>query len=404
MGGEILGAWTLVEASRRAHPLSGPALLLDEAGSIGRVAAASGLASEAFVHPSLAGLARHGIDVAAKFETTMGRKVHFGRPGALVLGLTDPRRVAQQMADHRIDGATVLDAAGAGAVFRGIELDPGEEALWLETAAHLDSSTYLTQLLELARTLGAITRFRSKAQGLRLEDGRVTGLETNAGTVETKRVIVTSMGALERILADPELASNEACASFLRKVQEETSTAGSANQRFISPLVADDAGPGAGKQALVADIFADPGRLESFFTPGEAPTYSHPALVDLAAGAQVTCAPAAGQLRVAGVSSMLPELRGGALPEDPLAWIHTRLPFHGDTLKPESSPAELTFSGRTSGLPVAGPVPGVKGLFLALASAERAVELAPSLGEGVAQLAFGEPLVAFDGASLGPSS
>lgn len=404
VGGGIVAAWTLVEASRRAHPLSGPALLLDEVGSPGRVPAACGLASEAFVHPSLAGLARYGIAVAANFETTMGRKIHFGRPGALVLGLADPGRVAQQLADQRILGAKVLDAAGAEAVFRGIELGPGEEALWLESAAHLDPATYHTQLLELARTLGAITRFRSGAQSLRLEGGRVTGLVTDTGPVETERVIVTSMAALERLLAGPDLASNKACASFLGQLHGASSKITSANQHFASPLVMDDAGLGVANPSTVADIFADPSRLESYFTPGEALTYSHPALVDLSAGALVTCSPAAGQLHVAGVSSILPELRGGALPADPLGWMRSRLPFHGDTPRPHSDPTEVSSGARTSGLPVAGRVPGVEGLFLAIASGERAVELGPSLGEGIAQLAFGEPLVAFDGARLGSAT
>jgi glycine/D-amino acid oxidase-like deaminating enzyme len=404
VGSGILGAWTLVEASRRAHPLSGPAMLLDGAQSGAHVPAPSGLASEAFVHANLAGLARHGIEVAANFETSVGRKIHFGRPGALVLGLDEPGRVVEQLAERRIEGASVLDAAGAQRVFRGIELGQGEDALWLASAAHLDPRTYHSQLLDLARTLGAITRFRAGVQSLRIEGDRVTGLETAKGTIETERVIVTSMQALEQLMATPVLASNGACSAFLTELQETTSTTSTASQSFTSPLVADDAGLDPSQPGLVADIFADPSKLESYFTPSEAPTYSHPALVDLAAGTQVACAPAAGQLHFTGVGAMEPELSGGALPEEPLGWLMRRLPFHGDSPKPEAGPTKIQSRTRTSGLPIAGKVPGIEGLFLAIASQERAIELAPSLGEGVVQLAFNEPLVAFDGPGLGPLS
>jgi glycine/D-amino acid oxidase-like deaminating enzyme len=386
VGGGIMGAWALLEASRGADPLGSPAVMFESAPSDGLAVVASGLVSEAFVDPQLGAMARRGMREVANFETNTGRAIHFARPGALVLGPRDLEGIAAALKTRRLDGAVLLRGKELRRAFRGLDLGAEEGALWLPDVGQLAAERYLSELLGLARTRGAITRMGTAIENICLEGGKVVGLETSHGFCETGQVIVTAVcpgvkSSIESVLGNLEQKSVQRC-------------------RFDSPLVAEEAGQVQNSTSEgTADLFEDPARLESFFTAAEPPIHAHPALVDCANGLAVTCAPMAGQLHAMAIHGDAPLCRGANFSADALANINSRLPFHGDSLVPAASGEQhieqTEFLQRPSGSPLICEVPGAKGLFVALGLGERSIELAPSLAEGLQQLTTGRPLSAF---------
>jgi sarcosine oxidase subunit beta len=54
------------------------------------------------------------------------------------------------------------------------------------------------------------------------------------------------------------------------------------------------------------------------------------------------------------------------------------------------------------GLPIVGEVPSIKGLYVVAGLTGNDFHLAPSIGEGLAQMIVGQPVSAFDPAALAP--
>jgi len=385
VGGGIMGAWAVLEASRGADPLAGPAVLFDGDASDGPELPDCGLASEAFVAPELVGLARRGMREVAGFETNTGRAVEFGRPGAVVLGAERAEHVQNSLLERRIEGVDALDGSDLAGKFYGLALDEGEGGLWLPHVAHLDVEMYYTELLGLARTRGAITRFGTSVSGVRVELGKVVGLETSRGFCETKRVVVT---------APQYVGLTEMDLGLVSKSVERW--------RFRAPLVVEEAG--CGMESLgaggVGELLSDPAKVESFFAPGEGPVYAHPALVDLGRRFRVWCDPQNGTLVATGCSDDGRLGGGGRFSSSALELVLERLPFHGDSLEMALEVEHVELMERESGSPVVSAVPGVEGLFVALGLGERGVELAPGLAEGLCQMIEGQPVAAFDPAVM----
>ena len=289
VGGGIMGAWAALEACRGADPLREPAVLFEGTGSHELDAADSGLISEAFVPAALRNLARVGVREAASFETNTGRQVQFGWSGALVLGSEDVDVRLAQLLARRVE-AVVVEGAGLTRKVYGVAAEEAERGIWVPQVGHVDVKTYLAELLGLARTRGAITRFGTEVTAIRVRGGRVVGLETSRGFCETKRVVVAASTCVPLV--------EEAAGLSLGLVGR---TVGSC--KFHSPLVVEEAGIGEGSAGDLGDALLDPSKVESFFGPGEAPTYAHAAVVDLVRGVEICCEPALGTVAVRGISA-----------------------------------------------------------------------------------------------------
>ena len=100
-----------------------------------------------------------------------------------------------------------------------------------------------------------------------------------------------------------------------------------------------------------------------------------------------------------------PEALGEGIAPDFETWsrnaVTTRLPIYKDMQAAGGVSSAIV---RTpDGLPVVGPVPGIEGLFIVTGFTGNDFHLAPSIGEGMAQMMLEQPVSAFDPAAFAPS-
>lgn len=160
--------------------------------------------------------------------------------------------------------------------------------------------------------------------------------------------------------------------------------------------------PAARAQDLAAR-FADEAR--------ELPDAPHPVLLDLEHGFYSRCDLLAERTRVGKMDYADddevrdPDTVDERVSDEFKRWARTqlerRLPQYA------SAPDHSSFVGMYTLTPdaqaVLGPLAGVEGLFVASGFSGHGFKLAPSIGEGMAQMVLGEPVSAFDTAFFAPS-
>ena len=397
VGGGAMGTCIALAAARRCDPLREPVVLLEKerlgAGSSGR---SSAILHQAYGDRALAGMARDALKNYSGLQSTTGRSVGYRRTGALILagpaGSETARRLEQEVAMQSqiaID-VQLVGAEEIRALVPGIEVASDEIGSWQPAGGFVDPARAIDIFAKLARSEGAVTRIGIDEPRILVEDGRVTGVESAAGTFQAPNVALTAgpwtPGILERLGARLPLTVVKTQECFLR---------------MPSPEVAEeDEADGEG------------GEFETRFVPDPLDTMpvAHPVLVDLAHGFLARCEPGAARTRIAELDAEPMALESPeALPREVTPelpdWVRTvvarRLPIYHDLelLGSHTSWATLTPDRK----PVAGPVPGVEGLFVVAGTTGNDFQLAPSIGEGLAQMILGQPVSAFDTEFLSPS-
>jgi glycine/D-amino acid oxidase-like deaminating enzyme len=145
--------------------------------------------------------------------------------------------------------------------------------------------------------------------------------------------------------------------------------------------------------------------------PLDSAPVAHPVLIDLERDFQARCDPRQGRTRVEqlGLANAEEiESPDGWTPEQSDefgGWAHEaisgRLPIYRDQEDLGTHSAWLTVS--PDGVPVVGPVDSMPGLYIMTGFSGRDFHLAPSIGEGLAQMILGQPISAFDPTALSPS-
>jgi glycine/D-amino acid oxidase-like deaminating enzyme len=395
VGGGVMGTSIAMHAARRCDPLAEPVVLLEKnalaAGSSGRSGA---ILRQHYSTRELAGMARDSLREYASFYRRTGRWIGFRSTGVLTLaGPERPEFMAQverNVAMQRSIGidTRLVDAQEIRGLVAGIEVDDAAVAAYEPGAGFVDPLRTVEAFATLARAAGATTRMGVSLTGLAIEGGRVRAVETDAGPIEAEQVVVAAGPWTKRVAQGagielpleavrPEQYFVTMPAPTLRPAREDDEPAG-------PPQVDEDHRFGSEQQ--------------------DEPLPAHPVLLDLERNVYARCEARYGRTRVGKLDT-----QGSAAIEDPdrisneissefRAWAHAgiaaRMPVYSDQVPVVGELGLYTLTPDARAL--IGPVAGVEGLFVVSGFSGHGFKLAPSVGEGVTQMLFGEPVSAFE--------
>lgn len=400
IGGGVVGTSIALHAAKLFDPLTDPVVVLERGDLAGGSSGSSGaILRQHYGDSVVASMARDSLREYSTFEGRTGRGVGFRRVGVLTIaGPSNPasiERLHRSIERHAEVGVetSLLDADAIRAKVAGIEVDDGAIAAWEEHGGYVDANLCVREFAALARTTGAVTRLGVAITDLIVEDGVVKGAETTEGRYDCDQIVVVT-GAWMR--------------SFLERFGIHVPMrVARVQQLFVGmPAEEDESEPRAGEDFFVN--LEDPMEQaqEMLLSGGDddsAPGAEHPVIVDLEYGYYARCEMGHRRTRVAPIAydaeEIFDEPDPSAKPDPKLAerarkQLCKRLPIYSDqpVLDQIVSWFPLTQDGRAS----IGPVPGYEGLYVAGGFADHGFKLAPSVGEGMAQMLSGEPVSAFE--------
>jgi len=370
VGGGIMGLAAAWRAARR-----GPGVVLLErktfgAGSSGRSGA---ILRTHYRDRELVRIARDSLREYAGFEAKTGTSIGFHRSG--VVTLAGPAqaewqaRVRANFATMRELGVEVelVDAARLRQLFPGAVVRDGSLATYEPAAGFVDPAATLAAFATRARRRGAELHEGVELLELRVERGRVVGARTSVGEIECERVLVV---------------------------------AGPWTRRLFLPLGIEL----PLKVVRPENIYLGTPELASVPGPARTLRGGHPVLIDLELGCYARCEPAERRTRAGRVDydvdhvlddpDTLDEDVGDEMKRWARATLAERMPSYRD--RPDAGALAAWYTLTPDAQALIGPVAGIAGLWLASGFSGHGFKLAPSIGEGLAQLLHGEPVTAFD--------
>lgn len=396
VGGGVMGASVAWHVARRSDPLTEPVLLLERrefgAGSSGRSGA---ILRQFYSDRELIGMARDSLRVYSKFELATGRAIGFTRCG--VLTIAAPHRLEafellqRNLATMRECGveAERVDARAMRELVPGIEVGDDALGVWEPTSGFVDPVRTVEAFAALARHHGATTRVGVEVTGFVPSGKRIVAVQTNDGVIEVEQVVVAAGPWTKRLLA---LAGVEVP---LRAVRPE--------QHFVEMLPARRGGYASSSNIAEDDCDA------RFARPTE-PTPAHPVLLDLENGFYTRCEPRFGRTRVGALDYARdlalddPDVLDETVSAQFSTWsrdvLERRLPAYRESPDRGAQAAWYTLTPDAQAL--IGPCAGFENLHVVSGFSGHGFKLAPSIGEGVAQMLAGEPIGAFDARFFAP--
>jgi glycine/D-amino acid oxidase-like deaminating enzyme len=401
VGGGIMGVSCALKcAQRTGDPNREPVVLLERkhlgAGSSGRSGA---ILRQHYRDAVVARMARDSLREYAAFETRTGLSLGFHKSGVLTLaGPGQPEWVARirenvvMLRDLGIE-TELVDAARMRALVPGIQVAEGAVGAWEPGGGFVDPGRTLEAFAKLARAHGAVTRLGVALEELRVERGRVTGARTSEGDYEVDAVVLVTGPWTRALLA--RLGRDLP----LKVVRPE-------NHYLAVPEMGG------------AEERAGPARrsysIEDLHEGGEeprAPRGLHPVLIDLEHGFYARCDPAHARTRVGHVDydadqeladpDTLVEEVGPEVRRWSRAVLSKRLPAYAS--RPDAGSIAAWYTLTPDAQALIGPVPGIAGLHVVSGFSGHGFKLGPSVGEGVAQMLFDEPVTALDPEFFAPS-
>lgn len=392
VGGGAMGTCIAMEAAGRCDPLREPVVLLEKeglgAGSSGR---SSAILHQAYGERKLAGMARDALKTYLSISSNTGRSVGYRKTGALVLAGPAAGDLAQRLErEVRMQREIGIESRLVGAdemrtLLPGIEVGNDEVGAWQPEGGFVDPARAIDVFVKLARSRGAITRVGIAEPRILIEDGRVAGVESPAGRFTAPNVVLATGPWTPRILTGLgvdlplSIVVTEEC--FLRMPQ-----------------------PVHGEEDDEERDFPH-SELETRFMPDPLDTMpvAHPVVIDFASGFVARCEPGHMRTRVERLQSQtVPQDAAEGLlhgdPPDLRDWVREvvakRLPVYLDQ---EHLGSQRSWASATPDLfPVAGPIESVPGLYVVAGTTGNDFQLAPSIGEGMAQMLSDQPVSAFD--------
>jgi glycine/D-amino acid oxidase-like deaminating enzyme len=152
--------------------------------------------------------------------------------------------------------------------------------------------------------------------------------------------------------------------------------------------------------------------IEARFASGEHPDdpVAHPVLLDVQNGFYARCEPATARTRVGEMDyhacasvpdpGRLDESVSQAFRSWGRAALARRVPWYADA--PEAGTLAGMYTLSPDAQALLGPLPAIEGLYVCAGFSGHGFKLAPSVGEGMAQMMLGEPVSAFDTAFFSP--
>ena len=392
VGGGAMGTCTAMQSARRCDPLREPVVLLEKdrlgAGSSGR---SSAILHQAYGERKLAGMSRDALKTYSGIKSTSGRSVGYRKTGALILAGANDSEMAQRLEAevlmHKDLGiaSSIVNAEEIRSIVPGIEVANNEVGAWQPEGGFVDPARAIMSFATLARSYGASTRIGIEEPKILVDNGKIAGVETSAGTFEAPNVVVTAGPWTPKILAELgvdlplSVVQTEEC--FLR---------------MPNPDLTDD--DEEDRELGHAD-------METRFLPDplDAMPVAHPVIVDLPNEVLMRCEPGSGRTRIERLSADFIELaHPDELQKEVTSglqdWIRDqvvrRLPVYEaeESLGCQTSWTTLTPDRR----PLAGPIDAIPGLYAVAGTTGNDFQLAPSIGEGLSQMILGQPVSAFD--------
>lgn len=395
LGGGVMGAAIAWQLALRLDPHDEPVVLLEKralaAGSSGRSGA---ILRQQYSERVLAAMARDSLRVYTNLERATGRYIGFVRTG--VLTIAGPRQTDEQellrrnVAMQRELGIAVelCDAAGMRRIAPGLAIAEGALGAWEPEAGAVDPVRSVEAFAALARENGAATRLGVRVESIALRAGRVHGVETSEGFVETETVVLAA-GPWSRALLLPLGIDLP-----LRAVRPE--------QYFKEMLEGAHSGDGSrGEHELEARLAWGKPVL---------PVAGHPVLLDLENNVYTRCQPHEGRTRVGRMDYAEdeeisdPDALDETVRPSFVAWARERLEerIPGYRAKADAGTLAGIYTLTPDAQALIGRLGPVEGLWVATGFSGHGFKLAPSVGEGVAQMICGEPVSAFDAQFFDP--
>jgi len=395
IGGGVMGAAIAWQLAARLDPHEQPVVLLEKkelaAGSSGRSGA---ILRQQYSDRVLAAMARDSLRVYAGFERATGRYIGFVRMGVLTIAGPNQREnqelLRRNTAMQRELGIEVelVDAAGMQRVVPGLAVREGALGAWEPGGGGVDPLRSVEAFAALARESGAATRLGVRVESIAIEKGRVRGVETSDGFVEAGRVVLAA-GPWSRALLE-----RAGIRLPLRAVRPEQYF----KQMLEGPRSTEELRGGDGDEARLA--WAKP----------VLPTPAHPVLLDLEGNFYTRCQPHEGRTRVGRMDysedaeiedpDRLDETVGAQFVEWARERIEERLPAYRG--QPDAGTSVGIYTLTPDAQALIGRRREVEGLWIATGFSGHGFKLAPSVGEGVAQMVCGEPVSAFEAEFFDP--
>ena len=397
VGGGAMGTCAALHTAKHCDSLREPVVLIERdelgAGSSGRTSA---IVHQSFSDRVMAGMSRDALKVYSGMKAATGRSVGYRKTGALVIAGSNTAAVEQLEADIEMQQGLAINVQRVGPeemrqLFPSIEVSDDCVGAWQSDGGFLDPKRTIQVFATLARERGVATRVGVHNPKLMLEGGRVVGVETDSGLFEAENVVFATGAWTHTMLRDYGI-------DLPMKVLKT-------RESFLEMPPPDEPDEDDLLEASHSDIetrfFNDP--LDSVPVP-------HPVLIDLERDFQARCDPARLSTRVEqlgiGEGEAIETPDGLAEEEEREfgEWargsLASRLPVYRDQEDKGTHTAWVTVS--PDGVPVVGAVESIPGLYVMTGFSGRDFHLAPSIGEGMAQLVMGQPVSAFDVETLSP--
>jgi sarcosine oxidase subunit beta len=402
VGGGIMGTAIAMHLAPRLHPIDEPLVLLERrhlgAGSSGRSAA---ILRQHYAARDLALMARDSLRTWAGFEAATGYSVGYRRTGVAILARSAEgrERLRANVAMLREIGVAteLLEGDALRRRLPGAAVDADTLAAWEPDGGFVDPELALSAFAALARFRGAVTRTDCAVTGLRVERGRLAGLETSEGTLHCPRAVLAAGPWTGALLARHGIDLPLAVAAPRQQLLA------------MPPAPPGTRLPETVELAPLGARLSDAAQRAVGAQP-ELPV-AHPVVLDLEHGVAARCEPERARTRVAALDvASLPRLADpDALDEREdarySAWarhaVARRLPAYGE--REDRGQLAGWYTLTPDDRPLIGPVPGIEGLWIVAGFNGHGFKLAPSIGEGVARLLCGEPAGSFDAASFAPA-
>ena len=406
VGGGVVGTSVAMYAARDRDPLEEPVVLLEKSDLAGGASGRSGgVVHQQDDRREVAGMARDSLRFYETFRSRTGRSCGFRRSGVLTIA-TGARgeaveKNAEMLSSIGID-VQVIRADEIRERVPGLCVDPGTVGVFETGGGYIEPERTIQSFAALGRFYGAATRLGVEVHDLHIESGRVVGASTSEGDYETDQLVLSAGPWLQRIV---ERAGIDLP---LRSVRTE-------HHYLATPATGDASGDGddsitrevswtleeSGVRAIPTDE-----ELEARFgnDPTKQPHIPHPVVFDLDQQICVRPDPESGRVRIgrlgfeeADVLTDPDDLAEEVSLESRQALrasAERLFPHFADY--PDLSSHATWCTLTTDGRGLAGAIPGVEGLFVTSGFTNHDFHLAPSIGEGLAQMLRSEPVSAFD--------
>lgn len=390
VGGGVMGASIALARARRTDPLLAPVLLLERrhfgAGSSGRSGA---ICRQFYSDRELIGMARDSLRDYAGFETRHGRPIGFTRSGVLTIGGPARPETAQLVARNAAlmaeCGAEVelVDARRMRELVPGIDVSDGAVGAWEPNSGFVDPQRTVDAFVAVAREAGATARSGVEVEELLIDGARVRGVRTNDGDFECERIVIAAGPWTRRLLQragiDLPLKVVRPEQHFLAMLPERMRT----------------------RPTLSGGMDAE---FDPRFAAASEPEPAHPVLLDIEHGYYTRCEPRRERTRVGAMDYERdhvlddPDTLDEAVSPEFSRWsreaLARRLPRY--SAQPDAGTLAAWYTLTPDAQALIGRCPGLENALVVSGFSGHGFKLAPSVGEGVAQLLAGEPVGAFE--------